>query len=128
MKNLDSHLNLLNTLLSLNIRILQYQHIQSQIRYVLNKYFSAKDLVLITEGQISVHDIEENTLLVDLVTAGFEVYQIECLHQNLQIDMEDFADIAGVELLVIDEDTKLRDFKDTINANEAYYHLFQHKM
>ena len=42
--------------------------------------------------------------------------------------MEDFADIAGVELLVIDEDTKLRDFKDTINANEAYYHLFQHKM
>ena len=42
--------------------------------------------------------------------------------------MEDFADIAGVELLVIDQDTKLRSFKDTINANEAYYHLFQHKM
>ncbi len=42
--------------------------------------------------------------------------------------MEDFADIAGVELLVIDEDTKVRSFKDTINANEAYYHLFQHKM
>lgn len=40
--------------------------------------------------------------------------------------MEDFADIAGIELLVIDQDTKIRSFKDTINANEAYYHLFQH--
>jgi len=42
--------------------------------------------------------------------------------------MEDFADIAGVELLVIDEATRIRDFKDRLNANEAYYHLFQHGM
>ena len=40
--------------------------------------------------------------------------------------MEDFADIAGIELLVIDEKTTVRDFKDRINANEAYYHMFQH--
>jgi L-arabinose isomerase len=40
--------------------------------------------------------------------------------------MEDFADIAGIELLVIDEKTTVRDFKDKINANEAYYHMFQH--
>ncbi|MDQ3395370.1 MAG: L-arabinose isomerase [Bacteroidota bacterium] len=40
--------------------------------------------------------------------------------------MEDFADMAGIELLVIDEKTSLREFKDKINANEAYYHLFQH--
>jgi len=40
--------------------------------------------------------------------------------------MEDFADMAGIELLVIDERTNIRDFKDKINANEAYYHLFQH--
>lgn len=40
--------------------------------------------------------------------------------------MEDFADIAGIELLVIDERTTVRDFKDKINANEAYYHTFQH--
>ncbi|TRZ45904.1 L-arabinose isomerase [Robertkochia solimangrovi] len=40
--------------------------------------------------------------------------------------MEDFADIAGIELLVIDNKTTVRDFKDRINANEAYYHLFQH--
>ena len=42
--------------------------------------------------------------------------------------MEDFADIAGIELLVIDDQTRVRDFKDTINANEAYYHIFQHRM
>lgn len=42
--------------------------------------------------------------------------------------MEDFADMAGIELLVIDEQTRVRDFKDRINANEAYYHLFQHRM
>lgn len=40
--------------------------------------------------------------------------------------MEDFTDIAGIELLVIDEKTTVRDFKDRINANEAYYHMFQH--
>ncbi len=42
--------------------------------------------------------------------------------------LEDFADMAGIELLVIDEDTKVREFKDRLNANEAYYHLFQHGM
>ena len=42
--------------------------------------------------------------------------------------LEDFADIAGIELLVIDEKTTVRDFKDKINANEAYYHMFQHGM
>lgn len=39
--------------------------------------------------------------------------------------LEDLADIAGIELLVIDERTRVRDFKDTLNANEAYYHNFQ---
>lgn len=42
--------------------------------------------------------------------------------------MEDFADMAGVELLVIDNRTNIREFKDKINANEAYYYLFQHGM
>jgi len=42
--------------------------------------------------------------------------------------MEDFAEIAGIELLVIDEQTRVRDFKDKLHANEAYYHLFQHGM
>ncbi|SFZ94311.1 L-arabinose isomerase [Flaviramulus basaltis] len=42
--------------------------------------------------------------------------------------MEDFADIAGIELLVIDQDTKVRPFKDSMNANEAYYNMFQHRL
>ena len=42
--------------------------------------------------------------------------------------MEDFADITGIELLVIDEDTKVRNFKDTMNANEAYFNMFQHRL
>lgn len=39
--------------------------------------------------------------------------------------MEDLADIAGIEILIIDEETKIREFKNTLNANEVYYHLFQ---
>jgi len=39
--------------------------------------------------------------------------------------MEDFADMAGIELLVIDEKTSIREFKDRINSNEVYYHLFK---
>lgn len=42
--------------------------------------------------------------------------------------IEDLAEIAGIELLVIDQDTKLRDFKDKINSNEVYYHLFHQGM
>lgn len=42
--------------------------------------------------------------------------------------MEDFADIFGIELLVIDAETRIRSFKDQLHANEAYYHLFQHGM
>ena len=41
--------------------------------------------------------------------------------------MEDLAEIAGIELLVIDQNTNIRDFKDKINANEVYYHLFQNR-
>lgn len=35
--------------------------------------------------------------------------------------MEDFADMAGIELLVIDKDTKVRDFKNQLRWNEGYY-------
>jgi L-arabinose isomerase len=38
-----------------------------------------------------------------------------------QIEM--FADWAGIELLVIDNDTKLRDFKNQIRWNEAHFRL-----
>ncbi len=41
---------------------------------------------------------------------------------------EDFAEMAGIELLVIDEETKTRQFKDQLHWNEVYYHLFQNNM
>ncbi len=37
--------------------------------------------------------------------------------------MEDFAEIAGVELAMIDQDTKLRAFQQQLRDNEIYYHL-----
>jgi L-arabinose isomerase len=39
--------------------------------------------------------------------------------------LEDFATIAGVELALINADTKLADFKQTLRCNEVYYHLAQ---
>jgi L-arabinose isomerase len=37
--------------------------------------------------------------------------------------MEDFADIAGIEYLLIDESTKLQEFKKELRWNEMYYHF-----
>jgi L-arabinose isomerase len=37
--------------------------------------------------------------------------------------MDDFAEIAGVELVVIDSKTELRAFKQELRHNEIYYHL-----
>ncbi len=42
--------------------------------------------------------------------------------------MEDFADMAGMELVIIDKDTKTRAFKDMLRWNEVYYHLFQNRL
>jgi len=39
--------------------------------------------------------------------------------------LEDLSDIAGIELVVIDEETRIRDFKNQLRSNEVYYHLFQ---
>lgn len=39
--------------------------------------------------------------------------------------IEDFAEIAGVELAVIDAGTDLREFRQTLRTNEVYYHLSQ---
>ncbi|MDR0353075.1 MAG: L-arabinose isomerase [Opitutaceae bacterium] len=35
--------------------------------------------------------------------------------------LEDFAAIAGIELALIDRDTRLRDFKDRLRQNDLYY-------
>jgi L-arabinose isomerase len=37
--------------------------------------------------------------------------------------LQDFADIAGIELLVIDERTEVREFEKELRWNQAYYHL-----
>ncbi|HND60837.1 MAG TPA: L-arabinose isomerase [Opitutaceae bacterium] len=37
--------------------------------------------------------------------------------------LEDFATIAGIEMLTIDADTRLADFKQSLRNNEVYYHL-----
>jgi L-arabinose isomerase len=37
--------------------------------------------------------------------------------------MEDFARIAGVELAIIDADTRLREFEQALRNNEIYYHI-----
>ncbi len=39
--------------------------------------------------------------------------------------MEDFAEIVGIELVVIDADTKLREFKTELRQNDLYYALAQ---
>ncbi len=46
---------------------------------------------------------------------------------NIEI-IEDLAEMAGIELLVIDEHTNIRDFKHYIHWNEAYYQLFQNNL
>jgi L-arabinose isomerase len=44
--------------------------------------------------------------------------------QGVTLDMvSDFADIAGVELVVIGADTDLRGFKQELRNNAAYWHL-----
>jgi L-arabinose isomerase len=37
--------------------------------------------------------------------------------------LQDFADMAGLEFLLIDDDTKLSEFKKELRWNELYYHL-----
>ena len=45
-----------------------------------------------------------------------------CYSQSLTSEyLEDFADMAGIEYALIDEDTKLRDFRNELRWNEMYY-------
>jgi len=36
--------------------------------------------------------------------------------------IEDFADIAGIETVIIDQDTSLRQIKKELKFAQAYYH------
>lgn len=45
-----------------------------------------------------------------------------CYSQNLDAEnMEDFADIAGIEYILINQDTKLRELKNELRWNDAAY-------
>lgn len=45
-----------------------------------------------------------------------------CYSENVSVEqLEDFAEMANIESLVIDEGTTIRNFKNTIHTNEAYY-------
>ncbi|WP_439130093.1 L-arabinose isomerase [Polaribacter sp.] len=45
-----------------------------------------------------------------------------CYSENVSVEqLEDFAEMANIESLVIDEDTTIRNFKNTIHTNEAFY-------
>ncbi len=45
-----------------------------------------------------------------------------CYSQNLTaVNMEDFADVAGIEYVLIDQDTKLRQLKNELKWSEVYY-------
>ena len=51
-------------------------------------------------------------------------------HTVLSLDLktehlEDFADMAGIELAVIDRETRLRSFREGLRLNDLYYHLAQ---
>jgi len=37
--------------------------------------------------------------------------------------LEDYAEMAGIELVLIDEGTTIRELKKELRWNEAYYHL-----
>jgi len=37
--------------------------------------------------------------------------------------MEDYAEILDIEMLIIDKDTNIRNFKQDIRNNEVYYML-----
>ena len=42
--------------------------------------------------------------------------------------IEDFAEMAGIELVVIDRNTTIRDLKNQLNANEVYFQLFKNNL
>jgi L-arabinose isomerase len=47
-----------------------------------------------------------------------------CYSQNLTTEyIRDFADIAGVEFVVIDRNTKIDEFRNHLRWNDLYYHL-----
>lgn len=62
------------------------------------------------------------------VAAAAWIYAGGAHHTSFSLDlttehMQDFAEMAGIELLMIDENTTIPEFKKEIHWNEAYYHM-----
>jgi|TARA_R110000765_G_scaffold13233_12_gene39929 L-arabinose isomerase len=103
----------------------------NRFRMVVNKVEAvkpAKDLPNLPVARV-LWDAKPNLEIAATacILAGGAHHTVYCQNLNAEY-MEDFADIAGIELLVIDERTTVRDFKDRINADEAYYHMFQYRV
>ena len=58
---------------------------------------------------------DENAAKIKVIGVG----GAGCNAVNRMID----AELAGVEFLLIDKDTRIRDFKNEIRWNEVYYHI-----
>jgi len=58
------------------------------------------------------------------LTAGAAHHTVMTTAVGIEV-FRDFADIAGTELLVIDEDTTVRGFQKELRWNQAYYRLAQ---
>jgi L-arabinose isomerase len=58
------------------------------------------------------------------LTAGAAHHTVMSTAVSVDV-FRDFAEMAGAELLVIDEDTTLRDFQKEVRWNAAYYRLAQ---
>lgn len=52
---------------------------------------SKADQTLLDLDKIAIHDINENSISIDLVTAGYQVYEVTCLHENLELNIEDLG-------------------------------------
>jgi L-arabinose isomerase len=62
------------------------------------------------------------------VAAAAWIYAGGAHHTNFSYSvtaehLQDFADMAGIEFLVIDENTKVQEFKEKLRWNDLYYHL-----
>ena len=50
-----------------------------------------------------------------------------CYSQNLTPEyLDDYADMVGMEMVIINENTDIFSFKNTLRQNEGYYRLHAH--
>ena len=60
----------------------------------------------------------------DYGTDAARVLPVNCFNGKA-LDTSFSGDLAEIELLIMDRQTKVRDFEQAMCRNEVYYHLFQ---